>query len=118
MFPVFFCTEESNLPESLENVLQLLEAKATIPLLPVVPTCLFPPQPTKGVEMTRMRWPNMLALVGLFASSFLFAGDLYHKDEQHSESVVLPKPEEVRQLTVHPPEFVLRSSDAAAQLVV
>jgi hypothetical protein len=60
------------------------------------------------------------ALVVLFAAlpATGTAGDLYDKGTAPAETLVLPKPSDIRELAVHPEKIALRGSDDAQQLVL
>ncbi|HTU16912.1 MAG TPA: DUF1549 domain-containing protein [Gemmataceae bacterium] len=70
--------------------------------------------------MSHLRWPVLSALAVLIcAGGSLFAGDLYSgKEPDKLENVPLPKPGEMKALTVHPTQITLNGNDDAQQLVL
>jgi hypothetical protein len=70
--------------------------------------------------MSHLRWPVVLTLaVSLCAGGSLFAGDLYSgKEPDKFENVPLPKPAEIKSLTVNPTQIALKGIDDAQQLVL
>ncbi len=68
----------------------------------------------------RIRWHTLLAL-GTFvlACGPLTAGDIYpDKSPAKTETTPLPKPAEVRSLSVHPQKIALKGADDAQQLIL
>jgi Protein of unknown function (DUF1549)/Protein of unknown function (DUF1553) len=64
------------------------------------------------------RWPTFAVVTGLlFAASPAF-GDIYNKTNAPADGIVLPKPNEVQSLTVHPSKVTLKGGDDAAQLIL
>jgi hypothetical protein len=63
-----------------------------------------------------LRWLFLLAVTSLTAQPAL--ADLYNKVPPPPDTVVLPKPADVRTLTAHPTQLTIRGMDDAAQLVV
>jgi hypothetical protein len=70
--------------------------------------------------MTHVRWPSLLALAALTcAGGSLLAGDLYSgKEPAKLDATTLPRPTEVRALTVQPLKIALKGGDDAQQLVL
>src|SRR5258708_38092151 len=58
-----------------------------------------------------------LSLAALLSAGPLFAGDLYSSADGPA-SVVLPKPGEVKDLSVYPAKVALKGGDDANQLIV
>ncbi len=67
---------------------------------------------------SRLRVLLALATLG-YAGDFLRAGDLYSgKESAKHENVALPKPSDIKALTLHPNRIVLKGMDDAQQLVL
>jgi hypothetical protein len=70
--------------------------------------------------MSHPRWPVLLALAALTcAGGSLLAGDLYPgKEPAKLDNVALPKPSDIKSLTVHPARIALKGIDDAQQLIL
>jgi hypothetical protein len=68
---------------------------------------------------TRRLWPVLTALAALgVSSSPLLAQSLYNKTPVKSDTVALPKPDEVKALTVFPTAVSLKGLDDSRQLIL
>jgi hypothetical protein len=69
--------------------------------------------------MTHSRWPALLAVACLFAAAAsVHAGDLYGKDTPRGDGIVLPKPDEIQNITIHPTTIGLKGMDDSRQIIV
>jgi hypothetical protein len=57
-------------------------------------------------------------MVFLASGGAILAGDLYDKEPARADTVILPKPSEVRELAAHPEKIALKGGDDAQQLVI
>src|SRR4051812_11615428 len=71
--------------------------------------------------MNRKRWPVLLAVAALVisaASHSSSAGDLYNKTSTPTKETPLPRPSDIKALSVFPTEVKLNGADDAQQLLL